>query len=148
MELRQEQSAFPGDVALETVRAWTLWLTEVARRIGARCARREARGHAGASRRGLLSPGERQNGGQLADVNGALTPYGVPPLLGRAQWDAEKVRADVPPSLGAHLGASQAVRVVDETGCLKKGQQSAGVARHDRGTAGRLEHGPMGVFVA
>ena len=31
MEVRQEQCPAPGDVALETVRAWTLWLTEVER---------------------------------------------------------------------------------------------------------------------
>jgi len=35
MELRQEQDAFPGDLAFETVRPWTLWLIEVERRIGA-----------------------------------------------------------------------------------------------------------------
>ena len=28
MELSQEQGRFPGDVALETVREWTLWRTE------------------------------------------------------------------------------------------------------------------------
>jgi SRSO17 transposase len=43
-----------------------------------------------------------------------------------------------------HLGSPQAVLVVDETGFLNKGQQSAGVARQESGTAGRVEHGPMG----
>jgi hypothetical protein len=77
MELRQEQGMFPGDVALETVREWTLWRTEVERRIGAQCARRAARWHAGASLRGLLSPGERKNGWQIAASNGEPTPYGA-----------------------------------------------------------------------
>jgi hypothetical protein len=33
MELLQEQCAAPTDLALETVRAWALWLTEVERRL-------------------------------------------------------------------------------------------------------------------
>jgi hypothetical protein len=28
MEVRQEQCPAPGDLALETVREWTLWLTD------------------------------------------------------------------------------------------------------------------------
>ena len=38
--------------------------------------------------------------------------------------------------------------VIDETGFLKKGTHSAGVARPYRGTAGRIENCPVGVFVA
>jgi SRSO17 transposase len=77
----------------------------------------------------LLSPVERKNGWQVAEVNGAPPPYGVQHLLGRAQWDADEVREDVRPSLVEHLGDPQAVLVVDETGFLNKGQHSAGVAR-------------------
>ena len=97
MELRQEQGRFPGDVALETVREWTLWLTEVERRIGAQFARREARWHAGASLRGLRSSGERTNGWPSAAIHGETTPYGVQHLLGRAQWDADALRDDLRP---------------------------------------------------
>ena len=39
------------------------------------------------------------------------------------------------------------VLVIDETGLLKKGSQSAGVARHYRGTAGRRENQQIGVFL-
>lgn len=129
MELSQEQGMFPGDVALETVREWTRWLTAVERRLGAQCARREARWPAGASLRGLLSPGERKNGWQIAAINGETTPYGVQHLRGRAPWDADALRDDVRPCVVAHLGASQAVLGVDEPGLLKKGQHAAGVAR-------------------
>ena len=147
MELSQEQGMFPGDVALETVREWTLWLTEVERRIGAQFTRREARWHAGAYLRGLLSPVERKNGWQIAEINGETTPYGVQHLLGRAQWDADALRDDLRPYVVEHLGASQAVLVVDETGFLKKGQHSAGVARQYSGTAGRVENCQIGVFL-
>jgi SRSO17 transposase len=141
MELSQGQVAFPGDVALETVRAWTLWRTEVERRMGAQFTRREARWHAGAYLRGLLSPVARKHGWQLAASHGETTPYGVQHLLGRAQWDADALRDDVRPSVLEPLGASQAVLVMDETGCLKKGQQAAGVARQESGTAGRVDNG-------
>ena len=129
MELRQELNTPPRDVELETVRAWVIWQTEVERRIMPRFARREARRQAGAYLRGLLSPVERKNGWQIAEVNGATTPYGVQHLLGRAQWDADEVRDDLQSYVVDYLGEPQAVLVVDETGCLKKGQHSAGVAR-------------------
>lgn len=147
MELMPELSTPPTDVALETVRAWAVWLTEVERRIMPRFARREARRQAWAYLRGLLSPVERKNGWQIAEVNGATTPYGVQHLLGRAKWDADEVRNDLRPYLGEHLGDPQAVLVVDETGFLKKGQHSAGVARQYSGTAGRIENCQIGVFL-
>jgi SRSO17 transposase len=148
MELQQEQGMAPADLALETVREWTLWLTEVERWLMPHFARREARRHAWAYIRGLLSPVERKNGWQLAEVNGAATPYGIQHLLGRARWEAEAVRNDLRAYLVEHMGTPQAVLVLDETGFLKKGQQSAGVARQYSGTAGRIENCQIGVFLA
>jgi SRSO17 transposase len=148
MEVRQEQCMAPADLALETVREWTLWLTEVERRLMPHFPRREARHRAWAYVRGLLSPVERKNGWQLAEVNGDATPYGVQHLLGRARWDAEAVREDLRAYLVEHLGEPQAVLVLDETGFLKKGQCSAGVARQYSGTAGRIENCQIGVFLA
>jgi SRSO17 transposase len=46
-----------------------------------------------------------------------------------------------------HVGDAQAVLVVDETGLLKKGQHSAGVARQYSGTAGRIANCQIGVFL-
>jgi len=46
-----------------------------------------------------------------------------------------------------HLGAPEAVLVLDETGFLKKGRHSAGVARQYRGTAGKVEDCQIGVFL-
>ena len=131
----------------ETVREWTLWLTEVERHMLPRFPRREARRRAWAYIRGLLSPVERKNGWQLAEVNGDATPYGVQHLLGRAQWDADALRDDLRPYVVEHLGDPQAVLVVDETGFLKKGQHSAGVTRQYSGTAGRVENCQIGVFL-
>jgi SRSO17 transposase len=138
----------PAEVTVDTVRAWLLELTDVERRIGAQFPRWDARQRAGAYLRGLLSPVERKNGWQLAEVNGDDTPYGVQHLLGRAVWNAEAVRDDVRGYLMEHLGTPQGVMVIDETGFLNKGRHSAGVARQYSGTAGRVENSQIGVFLA
>ena len=147
MQAVQEWSISPGALALETVRAWTWWLIDVERRLMPPFARREARRHVGASLRGLRSPVERKNGWPWAAVSGAATPDGLQHLLGRAQWAAEAVRDERRRYGLARLGEPQAVRVRDETGVLKKGQSSVGVARPWSGTAGRVEHGQRGVLL-
>jgi hypothetical protein len=82
MELLQARDTALAHLGLETVRAWALWLTEVARWRMPHLARRAARHHAWASMHGLRSPVERKNGWQLADVPGAATPYGLQPVSG------------------------------------------------------------------
>ena len=44
-------------------------------------------------------------------------------------WDAEAVRDDLGSYVLEHLGDPHGVVVMDETGLLKKGRHSAGVAR-------------------
>jgi hypothetical protein len=104
MQWRPEQDPGSAALALETVREWTLWLTEVERWLLPHFACREARPRAWASLRGLLSPAERQNGGQLAEVHGAAPPYEGQPWLGRARWDAEAGREAGRADLVAPLG--------------------------------------------
>lgn len=97
--------------------------------------------------RGLLSPAERTNSWQLAEVSVEATPNGFQHVLGRALGDPEAVRDEMRPYVSQHLGEPHGVLVIDETGFLKKGQRSAGVARQYSGTAGTVEHGQMGVFL-
>ena len=63
------------------------------------------------------------------------------------QWDADALRDDLRAYVVEHLGNPQGVLVIDETGFLKKGQHSAGVARQYSGTAGRVENCQIGVFL-
>src|SRR5664279_1058092 len=58
-----------------------------------------------------------------------------------------RVRDDLRDYVVEHLGDPAAVLVVDETGFLKQGRQSAGVARQYSGTAGRIENCQIGVFL-
>jgi SRSO17 transposase len=68
-------------------------------------------------------------------------------LLGRTQWNQEKAR-DVCRDYGIErLGDPSGVLVLDETGFLKKGRHSVGVARQYSGTAGRIENCQVGVFL-
>ena len=127
---------------------WAAGLDEVAQRLATRFPRSEPRQRALAYLQGLLSPVERKNGWQLAEQAGDESPYGIQHLLGRATWNADEVRDDLRAYVVDHLGDPEAVLIVDETGFLKKGEQSVGVQRQYSGTAGGVENGQIGVFLA
>ena len=133
------------------VEAWASGLGELHARIAPRFARSEPRERALAYVRGLLAPLERKNSWTLAESAGETAPDGMQRLLAYADWDADAVRDDVRDYVVEHLapGAKDpaAVLVVDETGFLKKGTKSAGVARQYSGTAGRIENCQIGVFL-
>lgn len=132
----------------QDVRVWERYWTDLADRIGPTFARADAREQALAYLAGLLSPAERKNGWQIAEMAGAANPYGIQHLLGRAVWDADTLCADLQRYVLEHLADPDAIGVLDETGFLKKGQHSVGVSRHYSGTAGRVEHCQIGVFLA
>ena len=135
-------------VALEEIARWHDDLVALQERIAPRFGRSEVRHRAGRYLAGLLEPLERRNGWQLAEALGEATPDGVQRLLRTARWDADAVRDDLRSYVVEHLGDEQAVLVIDETGFLKKGTKSAGVARQYSGTAGRIENCQIGVFLA
>lgn len=58
------------------------------------------------------------------------------------------VRDDLRQYVLDHLQTPEAILVLDETGFLKKGTKSAGVQRQYSGTAGRIEHCQISVFLA
>lgn len=126
---------------------WTDELDSLIERIGSRLARSEARTRAKDYLTGLLSPAERKNGWQLAEMLGDTTPYGIQQFLYRSPFDPNALRDDLRSYVVEHLADDDAVLVVDETGFLKKGLHSAGVARQYSGTAGRVENCQIGVFL-
>jgi SRSO17 transposase len=136
------------DLAPLDVQRWSVYWAEIERRIGAVFARSETRGRAMAYLAGLLSPAERKNSWQLAESSGDRNPYGFQHLLGRANWEPDDLRDRLRAYVTAYLHAPDAVGVIDETGFLKKGTHSAGVARQYSGTAGRIENSQIGVFLA
>jgi SRSO17 transposase len=124
-------------------------LADLHARIARRFARSEARERAGRYLAGLLDRLERKNGWQLAEAMGEAGPRGVQRLLSAAAWDADAVRDDLRAYVVEHLGDDESgVLVVDETGFLKKGAKSCGVARQYTGTAGDTVNCQVGVFLA
>jgi SRSO17 transposase len=148
MILTTEPATSPLDQDVPAVQGGAAYLADIERRLAPYFARAEPRQRAMAYLRGLLSPAERKNSWQLAEVSGDATPYAVQHLLRRALWDPEAVRDELRHYVVQHLGDAAAVLVIDETGFLKKGRHSAGVARQYSGTAGRIENCQIGVFVA
>jgi SRSO17 transposase len=139
----------PHDRAqLAQVATWQDELTALRARLAPRFGRREVRTRAGRFLAGLLDSVERRNGWQLAEQLGERNPDGVQRLLRTARWDADAVRDDLRAYVIERLGDPDAVLVIDETGFLKKGTKSAGVARQYSGTAGRIENCQIGVFLA
>ena len=110
--------------------------------------RAETRAAAGAFIDGLLGPAERKTGWMLAEQAGLERPHRIQSLLGRGRWSADALRDWVRDYVAEALGDEGGVLVVDETGFLKKGTHSVGVARQYSGTAGRVENCQIGVFAA
>lgn len=147
--MKQPPSSDIPPLDLRDVQLWrSVYWPDLERRVTPHFARTEARAQALAYIAGLLSPIERKNGWQLAEINGAPNPYGVQHLLGRAAWDPDRLRDELRTYVLDYLADADAVGVVDETGFLKKGRHSAGVARQYSGTAGRVENCQIGVFLA
>jgi len=68
--------------------------------------------------------------------------------MGRADRDPDAVLDDRRGDVVGDLGDPDAVLILDATGFLKTGPKSAGVARQDTGTAGRIAKAPVGVCLA
>jgi SRSO17 transposase len=96
---------------------------------------------------GLLADLPRKNCWSIAEHAGDGDPHGMQHLLGRASWDTDGVRDDLREYISTGLGDSDAVLVVDETGDVKKGTATVGVARQYTGTAGRVENAQVAVYL-
>ena len=135
------------DATASPIEGGRAYWTAMARRLAPLFARSQSRQRALASLQGWRSAAARTNSWQRADVCGASTPDGCQAVLSRADGDAEagrdaRRREVIPP-----LGDPNGVLVVDATGVLDTGGDSAGVARQSRGTAGTVEHGQIGVVL-
>ncbi len=127
-----------------------MWTTETDRlldRMAGRFARVETRRRARAFLFGLLADLPRKNCWTIAEHAGDRDPHGMQHLLARASWDTDGVRDDLRDYVITHLGDTDGVLVVDETGDLKKGVCTVGVQRQYTGTAGRIENAQVAVYL-
>jgi SRSO17 transposase len=135
-------------VSVASIVEWRSELSELHARLGELFGRSEPRRQAGLYLEGLLSAVERKNGWQLAEHLGDARPWRTQRLLSHVQWDEAAARDLCRAYAAETLADREAVLIVDETGFLKKGTKSAGVARQYSGTAGRIENCQIGVFLA
>ena len=146
-ETRTEPETSTVERELSVISQGATVLAELSGRIGSHVGRAEVRKRVGHYLQGLLAPVERKNGWQMAEELGEANAHGVQRLLEEADWDEEAVRDELRAYVIEQLGAADGILVVDETGFVKKGKKSAGVARQYSGTAGRRENSQVGVFL-
>src|SRR4051794_21751156 len=87
---------------------------------------------------GLLGEERRKTGWMRAEAAGDPSPWRQQAILGRGRWEADTLRDMVRAYVVEHLADENAVLVVDETGFLKQGKASCGVARQYTGSAGKI----------
>jgi SRSO17 transposase len=133
---------------LSIIRQSAQVLAELIGRIRSHVRRAEVRKRVGRYLQGLLASVERKNGWQMAEALGEANAHGVQRLLEEADWDEDAVHDELRTYVIEHLGEPGGMLVVDETGFVKKGKKSAGVARQYSGTAGRRENSQVGVFLS
>jgi SRSO17 transposase len=128
--------------------AWSESFNEMFAQVAGVFRNAAVRRHGRAYLLGLLSHAERKNSWSLAEFAGDVSPDGMQRLLNFSPWDEDACRDALARYVVRNLGDPAAVLAVDETGFLKKGTRSAGVARQYTGTAGRVENAQAGVFLA
>jgi SRSO17 transposase len=131
-----------------TLELWASSLRDVKARIGPLFTQARVAASAGQFLDGLLGPERRKTGWMRAEAAGDPGPWRQQAVLGRGRWEAEALRDIVRDYALETLADADAVLVLDETGFLKQGKASCGVARQYTGSAGKITNCQIGVFAA
>jgi SRSO17 transposase len=131
-----------------TLGLWSAALGEVKRRIRPLFTQQRVAISAGRFLDGLLGPERRKTGWMRAEAAGDPGPWRQQAVLGRGRWEADALRDLVRDYVVETLADRDAVLVLDETGFLKQGSASCGVARQYTGSAGKITNCQIGVFAA
>src|ERR1700760_618499 len=131
-----------------TLELWASSLREVKARMRPLFIQERVAASAGRFLEVLLSDERRKTGWMRAEAAGDPGPWRQQAILGRGRWQADALREIVRDYVVEHLADEDAVLVVDETGFLKQGKASCGVARQYTGSAGKITNCQVGVFAA
>jgi SRSO17 transposase len=137
--------AAPIEITLEL---WASALRDVKGRIRALFTQERVAVSAGLFIDGLLSGEQRKTGWMRAENAGDPGPWRQQAVLGRGRWEADDLRDVVRDYALETLADADAVLVIDETGFLKQGKTSCGVARQYTGSAGKVTNCQIGVFAS
>jgi len=130
----------------DTLTLWASALRDAKQRIRPLFTQERVSASAGQFLDGLLGNEQRKTGWMRAEAAGDAGPWRQQAILGRGQWDADALRDIVHEYALETLGDEAAVLVIDETGFLKQGKASCGVARQYTGSAGKITNCQIGVF--
>src|SRR3974390_1436607 len=132
----------------DTLTLWASSLRDIKQRIRPLFTQERVAASAGQFLDGLLGGEPRKTGWMRAEAAGDPGPWRQQAILGRGQWDADALRDSVGEDGLKTLGDEDAVLVIDETGFLKQGKASCGVARQYTGSAGKITNCQIGVFAS
>src|SRR3954462_3125613 len=113
----------------QTLELWAASLQEVKARMRPLFTQDRVAASAGLFLDGLLGPERRKTGWMRAEAAGDNGPWRPQAILGRGRWEADALRDIVRAYALETLADPDAVLVFDETGFLKQGKASCGVAR-------------------
>jgi SRSO17 transposase len=131
-----------------TLELWASSLRDVKGRIRPLFGQERVAGSAGQFLDGLLGSEPRKTGWMRAEAAGDPGPWRQQAILGRGHWDADGLRDIVRDYALEPLTDEEAVLVIDETGFLKQGKASCGVAHQYTGSAGKITKCQIGVFAS
>ena len=131
-----------------TLELWASSLREMKARMRPLFTQERVATSAGLFLDGLLGEERRKTGWMRAEAAGDPGPWRQQAILGRGRWDAGALRDVVRDYVVETLADDDAVLVIDETGFLKQGRASCGVARQYTGSAGKITNCQIGVFAA
>ena len=131
-----------------TLELWASSLRDVKARMRPLFTQERVAASAGLFLDGLLGDERRKTGWMRAEAAGDPGPWRQQAILGRGRWDADALRDIVRDYVAREAGRADAVLVIDETGFLKQGKASCGVARQYTGSAGKITNCQIGVFAA
>jgi len=119
------------------------------RRFAPYFGRREARERSEQYLRGLLvQRSERRSAENLAEAVEGATPRALQRFLTESPWRTEPVITGLQAFVGERISSPAGVFIPDETGFVKQGKKSVGVARQYSGTLGKTGNCQVGVFLA
>src|SRR5471032_1746190 len=131
-----------------TLELWAASLREIKKRIRPLFTQERVAASASLFLDGLLGDERRKTGWMRAEAAGDSGPWRQQAILGRGRWGADALRDIVRDYVVEALADEAAVLVLDETGFLKQGKASCGVARQYTGSAGKITNCQIGVFAA
>jgi SRSO17 transposase len=112
-----------------TLELWASSLRQVKGRIRSLFRQDRVAANAGLYLDALLGDERRKTGWMRAEAAGNPGPWRQQALLDGSRWEADELRDLVQSYVVEHLADDDAVLVLDETGFLKQGKASCGVAR-------------------